>query len=74
MRHLVSDNATNTSIVYSLVYIRIEERWLKDSGWEANLISCRVVVGINSLRCHLPFCLVNRLIHLTRDIVLRHKL
>ena len=73
MRHLVADNATDTTIVYSLVHIRIKERRLEDSCREANLVSCRVVVGIDSLRSHLPLCLVNRLIHLTSDIVLRHK-
>ena len=64
MRHLVADYAADTAVVNSLVYVRVEERRLEDGCREADLVGGRIVISVDSLRSHVPFGLVDRLVHL----------
>ena len=65
----MTDYATDATVVDSVVSIGIEERRLQDGCREADLVGGGVIVSIDSLRSHLPFCLVHRLVHLAVDIV-----
>ena len=69
----MTDYAADTAVVNSLVYVRVEERRLEDGCREADLVGGRVIVSVYGLRSHLPLGLVNRLVHLARDIVLREE-
>ena len=67
--HLVTDHGTYAAIVYSIVGLRIEERWLQDGSGEADLVGRGVIVGVDGLRCHLPLALVHGLAHLAGEII-----
>ena len=69
MRHLVSDDSADGTVVESVVRLRVEERRLKYACGEADLVCRGVVVGIDCLRRHEPFGLVNRLAYLLAQFV-----
>ena len=64
VRHLMSDNDSDRSVVDRVVSIRIEERRLEDSCREADLVGGRVVICVDGLRRHAPLSLVGRLAEL----------
>ena len=63
----MADYHSDSAVIYSIVSIRIEERRLEDGCREADLVCCRVVICIHSLRTHTPFGSVHRL-----SLVLHH--
>ena len=60
----MADYATNATIVDSLIDVGVEERRLQDGCREADFVGGRVVISVDSLRSHVPFGLVYRLVHL----------
>ena len=52
--HLMSDNHTDSTVVYGIIRIEIEERRLENACGEADLVCCGIVVCIDSLRTHVP--------------------
>ena len=59
--HLVSDDDAYRSVVVRIVSRHVEEGRLEDTGREADFVGRRVVVGIDSLRGHLPLVSVDGL-------------
>ena len=54
VRHFMSDNHADRTIVHSVVSIRIEERRLKYGSRETDFIGSRIIVCIDGLRSHSP--------------------
>ena len=57
--HLMTDHNADTAIVLCIRCFRIEERCLKDCCREHDLVSQRIIVSVDGLRCHAPFGAVN---------------
>ena len=62
--HFVSNHHTDGTIVESVVGIHVEEGFLQDTGGEADLVGGGIVVGVDGLRSHAPFGLVDGLVNL----------
>ena len=73
MSHFVANHHTYCSIVEGCIGFRVEERALKDACREANLVGCRVIIGIHCLWSHVPFVPVNRLSSLVSYHLLQGK-
>ena len=61
MRHFVADDGADAAIIHRVVRVRVEERWLQNSGRENNLVHLRIVVGVHRRRRHSPFGAIDRL-------------
>ena len=61
MCHLMPDNDSDSTVIHCIIGVHIEKWRLQDSCGEADLIGSRIVISINSLRCHQPFILIYRL-------------
>ena len=78
VRHLMTDNHTDSTIIKCLVSLRIEERTLKNTGGETNFVGCWIVISVYRLRSHIPFIAVNRFsgfflnMPIMREIATRH--
>ena len=57
--HLMTDYHADGTIVECLVGLGIEERILKNSGWEADFVGGWVVVCVHGLRSHEPLFLIH---------------
>ena len=68
--HLVAYHHTDGSVVEGFVGLGIEEGILQDACREAYLVGRGVVVGVDSLRSHVPFLAVNGLAGLFLDMFL----
>src|SRR3984957_9912540 len=64
MNGFVPNDSAGGRIVDSIVLGGIEERRLQNAGREVDGVGLRVLVGIHSRRCHLPFGSVERLSNL----------
>ena len=56
--HLMADYYADSTIVECCISLRIEERILENTGWEADFIGSRIVVSIHGLRSHEPLILI----------------
>ena len=52
--HLMTDYYADSTIVECSISLRIEERILENTSWEADLIGSRIVVSVHGLRSHEP--------------------
>ena len=59
MADLMTDNRTDCAEIRCVVGLWIKEGRLKDSRGENNFVHRRVVVGIDRLRCHMPFTAID---------------
>ena len=59
--HLVANYGANSSIVSCIINLWVEEWRLKNSCREVDTVRSWVIISIDSLWCHVPFLLVNRL-------------
>ena len=57
---LVADDRANSAEVHRVVGFGVEERRLKDRGWEDDLVLRGVVVGVDGLGGHVPLVAVHR--------------
>ena len=69
VRHFVADHNTDRAVVGRIVGCGIEERRLQDAGGEANFVRRGVVVGVNSLRRHVPFVRIDGFVDAAGDFV-----
>lgn len=58
----MADNNADPTIVQALGIVEVEERHLKDSGWEDDLVFGRRVIRVNGRRTHRPSGFVHRLV------------
>ena len=56
----MSYNDTDGTIVECLVCLRVKEGILQDTCREADFVSRRIIIGIDSLWCHVPLVTINR--------------
>ena len=59
MSNLVTDNRTDCAEIRCVVGLWIKEGRLKNGRGENNFVHRRVVVGIDRLRCHMPFTTID---------------
>ena len=57
---LVADDCADCAEVHRVVGLGVEERRLKDCGWEDDLVLRGVVVSVDGLRGHVPLVTVHR--------------
>ena len=69
VRHFVADHHANRAVVGRIVGCGIEERRLENAGGEANFVGCRVVVGIDRLRCHEPLVAIDGFVDAARNFI-----
>ena len=62
----MTDDHTDGTIVERVVCLHVKKWILKYSCRETDLVSCRIVVGIDSLRCHEPLSRIHRLLPFAR--------
>ena len=70
VRHLVTDDDTDRTVVHSVICIHIEEGRLQDTCGEADLVGRGHVVGIDLLRAHEPLRTVNGLAEILEVVCL----
>ena len=61
----MTNHHADGSIIEGIVGLHIEERILKNTSWETNLVGRRVVVGVDRLWRHVPFVPIHRLLPFT---------
>ena len=67
--HFVADDHADSTEVDGRIYVRIEERGLKDAGGEVDVVHRGVVVGVHRRRRHAPLLLVDGLAQLVQVVV-----
>src|SRR5699024_10975961 len=61
---LVADHRADPAEVHCVVGVRVEEGRFQDGRGEDDLVAAGVVVGVDRLRGHVPFVLVDGAAHL----------
>ena len=70
----MADYYADSTIVECCISLRIEERILENTGWEADLIGSRIIVSIHGLRSHEPLILIHWLSCLLCNLLIVGKL
>ena len=70
----MTDYYAYSTIVECCISLRIEERILENTSWEADFIGSRIIVSIHGLRSHEPLILIYRLSCLLCNLLVVGKL